>query len=403
MEKRTLRYWIAFNRVGGMGSVRIHTLLRHYHDLELAWKAPERELEALINNKPTFENLLRARRTVDLDSDLEMVGRVGARAITLYDEEYPRLLKQVPNPPPLLYIKGSLSEIDIRAIGVVGTRTPTDYGLQAARMFTVGLVKSGVTIVSGLAKGIDTAAHKATIVMNGRTLALLGHGIESIYPKENAQLAESIAQNGALLTEFAVGVPPEAGNFPMRNRLISGLALGVIVVEAGEGSGALSTAKHANEQNREVFAVPGSVFNEESIGTNRLIQVGEAKLVSRVIEVLDEFKWNMPPVGEQLGVPIPEPAEITPSKVKRRPAKREVSVTVEAAPRESFVIPDNLTDTESKVVNAFLLTPSQTHSTDDVCMLTALPPAQVTAALTVLELAGIVTQPHPTRYALKNS
>lgn len=386
MDKHTLRYWVAFNRVGQMGAARINALVSYFQgDLEKAWRAPDNLLEQIINHKGAFENLRRARQNADLDSDLEMLAKFNVRAVTILDEDYPALLRQIHNPPPILYIKGSLMEIDSAAVGIVGTRSPTEYGLQAARAFSVGLLKAGVTIISGLAKGIDTAAHKTAIVMNGRTFALLGHGLDQVYPKENAQLAESITKQGALISEFPIGMPPDAGNFPMRNRLISGLSLGVLVVEAGKGSGALTTARHANDQNREVFAIPGSIFNEESVGVNGLIQRGEAKLVMSVNDLLSEFEWNKSLENQ----PLPEfeadlPPPSKPSKPPKTARRTETVPAVRSYPEPEFP----LNEAQQTVFNTFADLPL---SIDEICAATGFSAAKVTSILTVLELNNMIT------------
>ncbi len=384
MDKRALRYWIAFNRVNQMGAARINAVVNYFQgDLEKAWRAPDNLLEQIINHKGAFENFRRARQTADLDADLEMLTKFNVRVTTFIDEDYPALLRQIHNPPPVLYYKGSLSDTDGMSIGIVGTRSPTEYGLQATRAFSVGLLKAGLTIVSGLAKGIDTAAHKTAIVMNGRTFALLGHGLDQIYPKENAQLAESITRQGALISEFPIGMPPDAGNFPMRNRLISGLSLGVLVVEAGAGSGALTTARHANDQNREVFAVPGSIFNEESVGVNTLIQRGEAKLVMQVSDILSEFELNNAFENQPLPELAPEPPKSAKSDKPSKARRTETFPVMQTVPEPEFP----LNESQQTVFNTLSDTPM---SIDEICSATGFSAAKVTSILTVLELNGMI-------------
>ena len=392
MEKRALRYWVALNRVSGIGAARLNALLQHFGDLEAAWRAPDSQLERVINNRPALEALQRARRTADIDADLDAVAKIGARVLTLHDDDYPALLRQIGNPPPVLYIRGSIQEVDQHAVGIVGTRSPTDYGLQAARSISVNLVKAGVTIISGLAKGIDTAAHKSTIAMNGRTFALLGHGIDTVYPRENEALALSIAQHGAVITEFPIGMRADAGNFPMRNRLISGLSLGVVVVEAGAKSGALGTARHALEQNREVFAIPGSIFSKESAGANLLIQAGEAKLITNVTDILDELALDLPLFQQTQRL-----ADAPQSTAISREALHEMPPP--AAPPHA-ALPDELNDTERAILSALSATPLYI---DEICAASGLSAARVTSTLTVLELNGYVQQPSSRCFVLAHS
>jgi DNA processing protein len=222
---------------------------------------------------------------------------------------YPRYLREVPNPPPLLYGRGELLESDQWAVAVVGTRRLTAYGKQVARELVRGLVQNNVTIISGLAKGIDSIAHQIAVEMGGRTIAVLGSGLDNIYPAQNRVLADKIiAGQGAVISEYALGVKPDAKNFPPRNRIISGLSLGVVIVEAGSRSGALITANFALEQNREVFAVPGNINSPASKGTNRLIQQG-AKSVLGVEDIPEELNLTM--VLERVAVQqaVPETAE----------------------------------------------------------------------------------------------
>lgn len=282
------KYWLGFSLVPEIGSRRLAILLHSFGNLEHAWNASETELAAAGLDRIPLQNLLNIRKTIDLDKEQEKIERCGAWFVTQAEDDYPQLLKSLPDAPPLLYIRGTLIPQDSRAIAVVGTRKSSVYGRDATHMLCSELARNNVTVVSGLALGIDTAAHRAALQGGGRTLAVLGCGIDRIYPNENQKLAEEIDQRGALISEFPIGTPPEGRNFPRRNRVISGLSLGVLVVEAPEKSGAILTANVAAEQGREIFAVPGSIFNASSRGTNRLIQDG-AKLVLTAKDVLDEF------------------------------------------------------------------------------------------------------------------
>ena len=381
MDAHTLRYWIGFNRVNGIGAVRFKALIDHFGDLEAAWHASEKELLTVLGDRRALGNVIRARKTTDLDVELAALSKFGARAITMQDAEYPPLLKQVVSAPPLLYAKGTLIEGDEQLIGVVGTRDATPYGLQTARQLTRGLVDVGWTVVSGLAKGIDAAAHAAAIRAGGRTLAWLGHGIDRIYPPEHAALAIQVAGQGALLTEFPIGTAPDGPNFPQRNRLISGSTRGVLIVEASATSGALGTARQANEQGREVFAVPGSIFASESQGTNSLIQLGQAKLVTNIKDILMEFG----PVAESVARAAPMVAPKEPPKNKSTRAAKPLE-SVEKV--ESVEIPDLAEPTAT----VWRCVRDQSIQVDDLSIASGLPVGQVAAALTELELYGLIRQ-----------
>ena len=218
--------------------------------------------------------------------------------ITLEDNNYPKILKEIHDPPKTLYVRGNFSDEDKIAVGIVGTRDYTSYGKRVTEDIASGLAEAGITIVSGMAKGIDTFAHRAALDRGGRTIAVLGSAVDSntVYPSCNRKLADKIAQNGAVISEYPLGTRSERWFFPQRNRIISGLSLGILVAEAPEKSGALITAAQALEQNREVFAVPGSIYSQNSIGTNKLIQMG-AKLVICANDILEEL--NLPLLEER--------------------------------------------------------------------------------------------------------
>lgn len=241
-------------------------------------------LEAILACSERFR---KAREEFPLAQELKLVKRQGIKLVSCFDSEYPVRLKEISSPPILLYAKGVLRKEEI-AVGMVGSRNPSHYGAQLAKRWAQELTRYGVVVVSGMARGIDSMAHEGVLLERGRTLAVLGGGLGNIYPAENQRLADQIAENGAVVSEFPMQAPPLADHFPQRNRIISGLSLGVIVVEAGERSGALITAGTALEQGREVFAIPGRIDSPTSIGPHRLIQQG-AKLVTSVREVLEEL------------------------------------------------------------------------------------------------------------------
>lgn len=285
-------YWLGFHLVTGIGPTRLRRLLAHFGgDVERAWRAPVGALAAAGLEPRLIERLVTARAELDLAVVLEQVADCGAHLLTWDDVGYPPALLRIDWPPPVLFVRGELTEADERAIAIVGTRRPSLYGRDVAAQFARELAARGFTVVSGLARGIDAAAHRAALEAGGRTIGVLGCGIDSTYPPEHRDLAAAIADAGAVLSDYAPGVPPDAANFPPRNRIISGLALGVIVVEAAEESGALITTRFANDQGREVFAVPGQIHAKGSRGPHRLIQQG-AKLVIDIDDVLAELRFE---------------------------------------------------------------------------------------------------------------
>ena len=300
-----LKYWLGFNIVKGIGPAKVQAMLDFFGELSVAWAAPEDQLERLGIDQRALKTLREARIQLDLDAELAKVEAAGIQLLTWQMAEYPSYLKETPTPPPLFYLSGDLQEVDRFAVAVVGTRRLTSYGRQVTKDLVTGLVHNGVTVVSGLARGIDAVAHQTAVDLDGRTIAVLGSGLDCIYPSENRMLAKQISEGkGALISEYGLGVRPEAKNFPPRNRIISGLSLGVIVVEAGERSGALITTNFALEQDREVFAVPGNVNSPASMGPNKLIQQG-AKLVTSVDDVLEELNLHM--VAEKTAVQLALP------------------------------------------------------------------------------------------------
>ncbi|MFN8483069.1 MAG: DNA-processing protein DprA [Anaerolineae bacterium] len=303
-----LRYWIGFNRVSGIGPVRLRALQDYFGELGAAWRADPESLRAAGLDARLAEAVTRLRAHVDLDAELEKVERAGITLLTLDSPDYPRLLRQITGAPPLLYVKGALTTEDEFAVAVVGTRGSTPYGRAVTERLSAELAQHNVTIVSGLAVGIDTVAHHAALQAGGRTVAVLGCGLDIAYPASNKALAERIAGQGALISEHPLGTRPDAHHFPARNRIVSGLALGVLVTEAGESSGALITARMAAEQGRDVFAVPGRITEARSAGANALIQNG-AKLVTSVRDIVEEL--NLRTVVEQRTVQLALPEDET--------------------------------------------------------------------------------------------
>jgi DNA processing protein len=284
-----LKSWLALSTVPNVGPIRFISLVKHFGFPEAVLSANEKELSDL----PEFGTVIASnvKRRVDwelAEKQLQLMEKNQVQLLTFKEEFYPENLKSIYDPPPFLFIRGNIKKEDKNAIAVVGCRMASPYGRQITEKIGRELAKRGITIVSGLARGIDSISHLSALKENGRTIAVFGSGLDVIYPPENKKLVERIVQNGAIISEFSLGTKPEAPNFPRRNRLISGLSLGVVIVEAGAKSGALLTAQCALDQNREVFAIPGNIGAKNSEGTNRLIKQG-AKLVTSVEDILEEL------------------------------------------------------------------------------------------------------------------
>ena len=272
--KGNIKYWVGFNNAPGIGSARLKRLLEHFGSIENAWQASDAELQAVGLPSNSIRSLLRTRQSLQLDREMERLEALGFSVLTWQDPLYPEPLLETHDPPPALYLWGEFAPIDRWSVAVVGTRRASSYGRLIAEEIAHGLASQGVTVVSGMARGIDGIAHRAALDAGGRTLAVLGSGLDRLYPPEHRKLAQNISENGAVISDYPLGTPPEGSNFPPRNRIISGLSAATIVVEAGKSSGALITAEFGAEQGREVFAVPGNINSPNSAGTNRLIRDG---------------------------------------------------------------------------------------------------------------------------------
>ena len=297
MDSDEIKYWVAFSRMPAIGRARFALLEGYFGTLEKAWHASGTELAAAGLDQRSVKAVLSRRPAVSPEAEMERLARLEINAIPIRDPGYPRLLSEIYEYPPVLYVKGEILPEDERSVTVVGTRKTTAYGREVALQIAGDLASSGVTIVSGLARGIDAIAHRAALEAGARTLAVLANGLDMVYPPEHASMAQEICQRGALISEHPPGIRPEAKNFPRRNRILSGLTPGTVVVEAGEGSGALWTARHALDQDREVMAVPGNILSPSSREANRLIQDG-AKMVLHYTDILEEL--NFTAVGQQM-------------------------------------------------------------------------------------------------------
>jgi DNA processing protein len=346
------RYWIGFTLIKGIGAVRFQRLLERFGDAESAWGAAPAELAQAGLSLKLIERLVTVREKVELDRIWDQIQTKGIQVLTWLDEAYPQRLKEIEQPPPVLYLRGELIPDDTWAVAIVGTRRVTPYGRQVTEEVAAFLAANGVTVVSGLARGVDAIAHSAAIRAGGRTLAVLGSGVDRIYPPENRALAEQIFEHGAVLSDYAPGTPPESSNFPPRNRIISGLSMAVIVIEAGETSGALITAEFAAEQGREIFAVPGNILAPQSKGTNKLIQRGALPLLS-ASDIMQAL--NLTRVGQHKAARKALPAD----------------------------------DVEAKLLAAMGEEPLHV---DEIRNQTDLPVEKVSATLVMMELKGMVRQ-----------
>ncbi|MBE0409214.1 MAG: DNA-protecting protein DprA [Anaerolineales bacterium] len=301
------RYWVAFTLVKGIGSVRFRGLLEYFGQADIAWNASTEALQQAGLSSKIVQNLVAVRSNISLDSVWQRIQDQGITTLTWEDKNYPRRLMEIDQPPPVLFVRGEISAEDAWSVAVVGTRRVTAYGRQIAEDVAATLARNGVTVISGLARGVDAIAHLAALKAGGRTIAIMGSGIDRIYPPENRELAERIISKGALVSDYPPGTPPDASNFPPRNRIISGLSMAVVVVEAGNKSGALITAAFAADQGREVFAVPGNITAPQSQGTNRLIYNGARPLLDPR-EVLEALELTMVSQQQEARVILPSDA-----------------------------------------------------------------------------------------------
>lgn len=310
LDDPQLRDRLCLSMVAGVGPLAMQRLLTHFSSASFVLDASAGELQFVPGVGPTLaKRIASAREEIDVEKQLQLVAEHAIEVLTPTDSRYPRLLLEIADPPAVLFTKGDLQPIDGLAVSIVGTRHASRYGLKQAELLAAGLARAGFTIVSGMARGIDTAAHRGALKAGGRTIAVLASGVLAPYPPENRTLAEEITCNGCLMSEAAPTMPPLSGMFPQRNRVISGVTLGTIVVEAADRSGALITARHAGEQNRQLFAVPGQIDNRLSAGPHRLIRDG-ARLVSCVDDVLEELGPLATPAQREDGTTIRDASEV---------------------------------------------------------------------------------------------
>jgi len=347
--RNNTKYWVGFNLVKGIGPVRLEKLLQHFGDIRTAWEARSYHLQAAGLNDNLVKRISEIRNRVSLDELEQKLRTQGIQVLTWDDPAYPDRLRQIVQSPFVLYIKGEILVEDAWAVAIVGTRRYSSYGRQVAENISHTLSRNGITIISGLARGIDGIAHRTAIDAGGRTIAVLGSGLDILYPPEHRALAEEISKTGALISDYPLGTPPDGSNFPPRNRIISGLSKAIIVIEAGKRSGALITATYAAEQGKEVFAVPGKISAPMSKGTNLLIKQGAHPLLDPQ-DVLDLL--NMTLVAEQ----------------------RVIRKALPSDPKEAVL---------------FQAVGDEPLHVDEICSQVNLPIEEVTATLALMELKAV--------------
>jgi DNA processing protein len=351
---------IALNMIEHVGPVRLRRLLEHFGEPAIILRASRARLAGVPGvGEDTAEAIANWEKTVPLAAEMKRIAEFGCQVITQRDESYPPLLREIYDPPIVLYVKGTLDARDKNSVALVGSRQTTHYGIEVARKLAYQLAYTGVTVVSGGARGIDTAAHQGALTAKGRTVAVLGTGINIVFPPENAELFERVAASGALVTQFPFNRPADKQSFPIRNRIVAGMTLGTVVVEANLTSGALITANFATDYGRQVFAVPGPVTSPRSKGCHDLIKKG-AKLCESAEDILSEFEYLFP--------------------ASNRPP----------SPAESGVLPGlDLPENEQKVLGALNETE---QSVDDLIRASGLPASAVNVALFSLEMKRLARQ-----------
>ncbi|MEW5821755.1 MAG: DNA-processing protein DprA [Cyanobacteriota bacterium] len=391
-----LKYWLAFNSIEGLGAVSIMKIWNHFGSMKEAWSASSAdlyEIETIYSS--IIEKIVTSRPDINPDKLEEDTGNYKTSVLCIIDPLYPDLLKQIYDPPVVLYYKGDFNLCDLsKTVAIVGTRTPTDYGREMSYKISSELANFGVTIVSGLAEGIDTAAHTACIEINGKTIAVLGSGLNHIYPKINNNLANKIIDsNGVVLSEYPPDSKPDGWRFPYRNRIISGLSYATILVEAKARGGGLITAKNALEQNREVFGVSSRVNSNSNDGVHNLIYRGEAKIYTTISKLLETLNWvivdNESPKKEQDDkIPINETVKNTVAIAETIEIKKEPEKAVELPSNSPEEIIMNLLDYDAVAFDVLLNKSGLDTST-------------LLSTMTILELRGLVCQVGGKRYRRK--
>jgi DNA processing protein len=361
-------YWLALARVDGLGVRGAHKLIEYLGSPLAVYHASLTELEACGLPARIAQAIFAQVGLKEAEREIDAAEKADYRLVTYGSESYPRLLREIGDPPLVLYVRGDVNVVSQHAVAIVGTRRPTAYGSSVAHRLACDLAQRQLVIVSGLARGIDSGAHRGALEAKGKTVAVLGSGVDVIYPRENKRLAEQVVESGALISEFPLGTAPTPENFPIRNRIISGLALGVVIVEAAEYSGSLITARLASEQNREVYGVPGNITSAQSFGPNLLIKQG-AKLVDQWLDVIEEF-----------------PAAVRMQLLPPADASENA-----AAGRQTASLFEQALEPDQKAVFD-ILRADEALFVDSICGSVSLSQPRVLAALLTLEMSGLVKQ-----------
>ena len=392
------RDWLALALVPGVGTALFVRLLARFHSPSNVLRASRGALEDVVGPK-LAQRISQYADVADVDGQQRLMTEYGATLITMEDTSYPLRLAEIYDPPLLLFVRGELTELDEHCVAVVGTRRASPYGIRMAEKFGRELASRGITVVSGMAAGIDTAAHRGAMTAGGRTIAVLGNGVDVVYPQQNADLMDQITRQGAVVSQFPMGTKPSPGQFPYRNRIISGMSQGTLIVEAPLTSGALITARQAAEQGREVFAVPGQVGITNSQGPHALIREG-AKLVETVEDILVELELPAE-ISVSIGAPAATAEQETPA---RRPMPANtVPMRRESAPAPAPAKPPTppppkveASPSEKAVLSA--LSPEGSYI-DQIAQTCRLSISEALSALTLLELKGLVRQFSGKRFA----
>jgi len=376
------RDWLKLVLVPGVGSTHFIRLLGRFHTPGNVLRAGQGALKELVG-PALAQRIANYGDDADIDTQNRLMAQYNVQLITLDDPGYPTRLAEIYDPPLLLFVRGDLRETDDNCVAIVGTRRPTPYGIRMAERFAGELAARGITVVSGMAMGVDAAAHRGALEAGGRTIAVLGCGVDVVYPPQNAELMDQIIAHGSAISQFPMGAKPARGHFPYRNRIISGMTLGTLIVEAPPRSGALITARQAAEQGRDVFAVPGQVGTTNSQGPHALIREG-ATLAESVEDILVEL--NLP--AQQRARPAPSP---TPPPAKT-PEPREAA----PAPAPTPAPPESATPSERDVLS--VLSPDGSF-VDEIAAACRIPVSEALSSLTMLELKGLVRQFSGKRFA----
>jgi len=366
--EENIQYWLALTRIEGLGVRGAHRVIERFGSPAAAFAASLTELESCGIPAPVAQAIFAQAGLADAEKEIAAAQKAGCRLLPYDSRDYPRLLREILDPPLVLYVRGDVQVLSQHALAMVGTRKPTAYGCQVAHRLARDLAERQLVIVSGLARGIDSCAHRGALeARGGKTIAVQGRGMDAIYPSENRKLAEKIIENGAIISEFPLGTGPTPENFPIRNRIISGLTLGVVVVEGAEYSGSLITARLALDQNREVFAVPGNITSAQSFGPNHLIKQG-AKLVDQWVDVVEEL----------------------PLEVRRQLMPVEQAAAEGLASGSPSLFEQSLTEDQKAVFD--VLRVDETTFIDTIYGAAGIPSPRVLQALLELEMHGLIRQ-----------